>query len=98
LLWERQDTMAKALTQYSDDESLRRAQGLYEQIRENVEPGNHGKFLIINVDTGDYEMDADDLAASKRAKARFPDARLFTMRIGYPAAYRLGGRFRIRQS
>jgi len=58
-----------------------------------VEPENKGKYLIIDVAMGDYEMDADGLAASKRAKARFPDAPLYTMRIGYLTAYRLGGRF-----
>jgi hypothetical protein len=42
-------------------------------------------------------MDPDDLAASKRAKARFPDSPLFTVRIGYPTAYRLGGSFLIEQ-
>ena len=40
-----------------------------------------------------FEIDVDDVAAAKRARARFPQARLFAMRVGHPAAYRLGGRF-----
>jgi hypothetical protein len=81
-------------SRYTSDEIVQRGQALYEQqIREKVEPGNKGKFLVINVETGEYEMDTDDLVASKRAKARFPEAPLFTLRVGYPAAYRLGGRF-----
>src|SRR5687768_11754468 len=79
---------------YTGDQIVERGQRLYnEQIRGQVEAGNRGKFLVINVETGEYEMDTEDLAASRRAKARFPDAPLFTMRIGYPAAYRLGGGF-----
>lgn len=79
---------------YNGEEIARRGQALYqEQIRAEVEAQNKGKYLVINVETGEYEMDADDLAASKRAKARFPDAPLFAMRIGFAAAYRLGGRF-----
>jgi hypothetical protein len=43
----------------------------------------------MNVQRGKYDMDPDDLAAAKRARARFPDAPLLSMRIGYPAAYRI---------
>jgi hypothetical protein len=55
---------------------------LYEQkIRAIVDaPQNRGKMLVINVETGEYEMD-DDVAAAKRTKARFGDAALFAMRI-----------------
>lgn len=79
--------------QDTGDEVVRRGQEIYERdIRPKVEAGNQGKFLVINIETGEYEMDADDLAAAKRAKARFGNAALFTMRIGHPAAYRLGFR------
>jgi hypothetical protein len=85
-------------TQYTSEEIVRRGQVLYEQeIRPKVEAEHKGKYLIINVETGEYELDADDLVASKRAKARFPDAPLFTVRIGYPTAYRLGGSLLVEQ-
>ena len=44
-----------------------------------------------HIETGDDEIDADDLAATKRALAKRPDAVLYGVRIGYPTAYRLGG-------
>ncbi|MDQ3814134.1 MAG: hypothetical protein M3347_09305, partial [Armatimonadota bacterium] len=69
-----------------------------QQIRPRVEAGNKGKFLVINIETGEYEMDADDVAAARRAKAKYPNAPLFSMRIGYSAAYRLGGRFGVKAS
>ncbi len=79
---------------YTGNEVVQRGQAIYEdRIRPKVEAGNKGKYLVINIETGEYEMDTDDLTASKRAKARFGDAALFAMRIGFPAAYRLGGRF-----
>ena len=82
----------------SGEEIVKRGQAAYnEKIRTEVEAGNKGKFLVINVETGEYEMDADDVAAAKRARSRFPDAPLFSMRIGYPGAYRLGGRFAVKQ-
>jgi hypothetical protein len=70
-----------------------RGQALYDQtIRAQVEAENRGKFLILDVNTGDYEIDAEDLNASERLLARRPDAVLFGVRIGYRAAYRLGGK------
>ena len=70
------------------------ARAVYDRlIRPRVEPGHRGEFLVLNIETGEYEVDADDLAASKRAKARFPGATLFAMRVGATSAYRLGGRF-----
>jgi hypothetical protein len=72
---------------------VQRGMEIYEQqLKPQVEAGNYGKFLVINTDTGEYEMDADDVAAAKRAKARFADAPLFSMRVGHAAAYRLGSR------
>ena len=83
-------------TSYTETEIVQHGQALYDQtIRAAIdEAKNKGKLLVINTKTGEYEMDADDVVAAKRAKARFGDeAALFTMRIGHPAAYQLGGHF-----
>jgi hypothetical protein len=48
------------------------------------------------VDTGQFELDESDLAATERALAKRPKPALYIMRIGYPAATRLGGGFRLR--
>ena len=74
-------------------EIVQRGIEIYEQrLRAQVEGGNQGKFLVINTETGDYEMDANDVIAAKRAKSRFGDAPLFSMRVGHTVAYRLGSR------
>ncbi len=40
---------------------------MYErQIRDKVELKHKGKFLVIDIETGKYEIDDDDLAATKR--------------------------------
>lgn len=66
---------------------------IYEQqIKAQVEEGNRGKPLVINTETGEYETNADDVLAAKQAKSRFPDAPLFSMRVGYATAYRIGSR------
>lgn len=74
-------------------EIVRRGKALYEQqIRPTVEAGNSGKVLVINVETGEYELDSDHRTASDRAAARFPGAALYAMRIGAPAMGRIGSR------
>ena len=40
-----------------------------EKIRSLVEPQEHGKFVVIDVETGDYELEkhhANDATATKR--------------------------------
>jgi hypothetical protein len=78
-------------TRYGREEIIRRGQALYdEQIRSQVEAGNRGKFLALDIETGDYELDTDELAALRRAKAKNGDAVLYLLRVGYPTTYRLG--------
>jgi len=86
--------MARA--RYSPEETAARGEAIYaEQIRSHVEPAHCGEFLVVDIETGDYEIDPDDLAATKRALASHPDAVLYGLRIGSPVAYRLGGRFAV---
>jgi hypothetical protein len=76
---------------YTTDEVGRRGQALYEQqIRDKVENENKGKFLVLDITTGAYEIDEDDLVASDRLLVKHPSAVVYGLRIGYPSAYRLG--------
>ena len=76
---------------YSSDEIAKRGQALYERdIRASLDPGDRGKFLVLDIETGDYELDIDDLAAVKRARAKHPEAAFYVLRVGHPTAYRLG--------
>jgi hypothetical protein len=77
--------------QYSSAEIVQRGQALYErQLRALVEARHQGKFLVLDIETGDYEIDADDVSAVQRAKTKHPDAAFYIVRIGSPTAYRLG--------
>ncbi len=77
---------------YSPEEVDARGQAIYQQeLREKVEAQHKGKFLVLDIETGRYEIDEDDLAATQRALAKRPDAVLYGLRIGHAAAYRLGG-------
>ena len=79
---------------YSSDEISRRGQELYERsIRAQVETeANIGKLVSIDIETGDYAIGDDtSLEAPRQLHARHPGAAVYTLRIGYDAAYALGG-------
>jgi hypothetical protein len=79
-------------TNYTPQEVEARGEAIYEQrIRTEVEAKNKGKFLVIDIETGEYEIAPDDLIATKRLLAKCPNAILYGLRIGFPTAYRIGG-------
>ncbi|MEX2219373.1 MAG: hypothetical protein WD749_11530 [Phycisphaerales bacterium] len=50
----------------------RGAQIYEERLRPLLEPEHNGKFVVIDVDTGEYELDQDHLAASDRGRRQAP--------------------------
>ena len=73
-------------------ETVERGKELYErEIRPKVEEGNTGKTVVIDVETGEYEIDDDPMAATHRALAKHPGAALYRTRIGFPAFGKIGG-------
>ncbi|MDE2785132.1 MAG: hypothetical protein OXL37_00565 [Chloroflexota bacterium] len=71
------------------------AYAIYEaKIRHLVEPERHGEYLTIDVKTGEYEVDADSLAANLRMLKRHSAETLVSLRIGYPAFGTFGMRVR----
>ena len=77
---------------YTKEESSHRGRELYEtQIRSQVEAGNYGKIVAIDLDTGAFEVADDTLVASDRLLDRCPDAQIWRIRIGFQAVHRFGG-------
>lgn len=86
------DTQPPSFNKKTDVE--RRGEALYEEnIRSRVEATERGKFVVIDVNSGDYEIDPDDAVATARLMAKRPSAITYAVRVGYPAAYRMGTRF-----
>jgi hypothetical protein len=80
---------------YSKEEFAQRGDALYEsQIRSQVEAGNHGKIVAIDLETGAFEVDASEIAACDRLEARCPDAQIWIVRIGSRHVRRFGGRIK----
>ncbi len=76
---------------YTSDEVASRGESMYiNRIRDKLNPEYKGKYLVIDVETGAYVINHDDLAATKQLLASHPDAVIYGLRIGYPSAYRIG--------
>ena len=79
---------------YSKEEFARRGDELYERnVRPNVDINDEGKFVVIDIDTGDYEIDIDELDAYDRLIARNPEAQVWVMQVGSRYARRFGPRY-----
>ena len=77
---------------YSIDEVCDRGEEIYQrEIRDKVEADHFGEVLVLDIDSGDYEIDGNHLAALNRLRARRPDSVRYALRIGYPALAKIGG-------
>lgn len=78
-------------TKYTSEFVAARGKEIYQQqIQAKVESEHKGKFLSVDIETGDYEIDTDDLSPTMRLLAKRPDAVIFSLRIGFQAAHRIG--------
>jgi hypothetical protein len=85
--------MAVRQPRYSKEEFAERGDALYEtEVRTQVEEGNHGKIVAIDLETGDFEVDASEVDACDRLEVRHPDAQIWIVRIGSRHVRRFGGR------
>jgi hypothetical protein len=76
---------------YSKEEFARLGNEIYTtQVRSQVEEGNHGKIVAIDIETGAFELANDTIAASDRLLERYPDAQIWCVRIGYRGVHRFG--------
>jgi len=70
---------------HTTEEVARRGREIYErEIQTKVGPEHTGRFLVVDVLTGDYEIADEDLEASERLLARNPDAMLYGQPVGEP--------------
>lgn len=79
-----------------ESELARRGNEVFERVvrpQVDVEEEAH-KYVAIDVESEDFEVDADQRAASDRLLERHPEAqgRIFFRRVGSRFAHRIGGR------
>lgn len=68
---------------HTKEEFAQRGDEIYEQdVLPHVEAGDEGRFVAIDIETGAYEIDANELAASDRLLSRNPHAQIWLTRVG----------------
>jgi len=76
---------------YPKEEFERRGDEIYERhIRPKLKPRDEGKFLAIDIETGEYELNEDQRLASVKLRSRMPDAQIWFVRVGSPYLHRFG--------
>ena len=85
--------MASAKNQPS--ELSTRAHAIYDaELRHKLEPREHGRYLALEVETGDYAIADSFGGANEKLRERHPlPVKFFVFRIGYPAALKMGGQY-----
>jgi hypothetical protein len=85
--------MATTEPRYSKEEFARRGDAIYEKdILPKLTAKDVGKFLAIDIETGQHELAADEMKAGDRLRRRLPEAQIWMVRIGYASTRRFGGR------
>jgi hypothetical protein len=85
--------MAVRQPRYSKEEFAQRGNALYEStVRAQVEAGNDGKIVAIDIETGAFEVADEVVTASEKLLERIPDAQTWFIRIGHQAVYHFGAR------
>jgi hypothetical protein len=74
---------------HSLDEIARLGDALYErEVLPTVTDGDAGRYVAIDVDTGAFAVDADQLAAADPVLARNPSAQIWFRRVGRAYVHR----------
>jgi hypothetical protein len=69
----------------SHRELVRRGQEYYDRaLRGRLEPEHAGEYLVMDVETGAYELDEDECAAIRRAREKKPHTIFYILRVGFP--------------
>lgn len=61
---------------------------IYEtQFKEKLEPEKNGRYLVLEVESGEYFLNDFLDEALKEAKRKFPNKIFYSLRIGYPGVF-----------
>ncbi|HEV3145126.1 MAG TPA: hypothetical protein VGZ47_14650 [Gemmataceae bacterium] len=85
--------MASVQRRYPKEEIARRGDEIYEtQIQPKLKAKDKGKYVAIDIETGEYEIAGSEMRAGDKLRARIPDAQIWMVRVGFRAVRYFGGR------
>lgn len=72
---------------------IEKAEELYQsKLRPVLEPTQKGKYIAIDIVSGDYFIGSEILEAYEKASQKYPDRTFVYKRVGYPAVRFVGSR------
>ena len=87
--------MPEVKRKYPKTAFAERGDAIFEKkIRPHLKPEDNGKFLAIDIETGAYEIDADEMKVIKKLRKRVPQAQIFLRKTDSPYLRHFGGQLR----
>jgi hypothetical protein len=77
---------------YSKEEFARRGDALVEStVRPKLTAADKDKFVAIDIETGEYELDPNEMKAVSRLRKRVPDPQIWLVHVTLGYLHRFGG-------
>jgi hypothetical protein len=87
--------MGTTKRRYPKEVLAKRGEEIFEKdVKPHLKRRDSMDFVVIDIETGDYEIDASELAACLRLRERIPDAQIWARRVGSRFIRNFGGRAR----
>ena len=79
---------------YSKEEFSRRGDALLtNKVRPNLTARDKDKFVAIDIETGEYELDKNEMKAANRLRKRLPDPQIWLVHVTQGYLHHLGGHY-----
>src|SRR5271166_3123928 len=84
--------MATSKRRYSKEEFARRGDALVEsKVRRKLTAADEDKFVAIDIETGEYEMDKNEMKAANRLRKRVADPQIWLVHVTLGYLHHFGG-------
>jgi hypothetical protein len=84
--------MPASKRRHSQEEFARRGDALVEtKVRPNLTVADADKFVAIDIETGEYELDANEMKAVSRLRRRVTDSQIWLVHATLGYLHRFGG-------
>ena len=89
---EKEGNMNRRVPRYPGEEFSRRGKEIYARVvRPTLSEADVGKFVVLDIESEDFEMGPDIRTTVHRLLERQPDAQTWAERVGYVAAHSMRG-------
>jgi hypothetical protein len=84
--------MAASKRRYGKEEFARRGDALVEsKVRPNLTAADEDKFVAVDIETGEYELDRNEMTAADRLRKRVSDPQIWLVHVTLGYLHRFGG-------